>query len=364
MANLITKALALAKKVNGKYITTTDLFSAYLLLTENETKLLFANKLKEEDIISINKWARIIFEEEEIRERKARFVGIGFAETLVWGWTPETRNYTKDLTFTSIKRKAFVEGRESEYKTLIEAMQKDKDNNVLLVGDIGTGKSNLVENFIYDSYEANLSKKLNHRRFLEIMIGPFVAGAANRQDLEVRLQAIIEEVKHSGNVVLYVPEFQNILGSSSYGIDLSGAMLPYLKDGKMPIIATMTDSEYKRFFENNALREVFEVIKLEEPNPQIALNMLFQKTEEIEEQNKVQLSYKAVVAGVKYADKYDVNGVLPGTAVELLNEAANSVYLEKRENKLVLEEDVFGKVEQKTHIPVGQPKADEKMLLL
>lgn len=362
--DLINKALEIAKKVNGKYITTTDLFSAYLLLTENETKLLFTNKLKEEDILSINKWARIIFEEEEIRERKARFVGIGFGETLVWGWTPEAKNFTRDLTFSSIKRKAFVEGRETEYKTLIEAMQKDQNNNVLLVGDIGTGKSNLVENFIFDSYEANLSKKLNHRRFLELMIGPFIAGATNREDLETRLQAIIEEVKHSGNVVLYVPEFQNLLGSSSFGIDLSGAILPYLKDGKIPIIATITDAQYKRFFENNALKEVFEVIKLEEPSEDLVLKMLFQKTEEIEKQNKVKLSYKAVVAGVKYADKYDVNGVLPGTAVELLSEAANSVYLNKSRDKIVLEEDVLEKVEQKSHIPVGAPKSDEKVLLL
>ncbi|MBI4098121.1 MAG: ATP-dependent Clp protease ATP-binding subunit [Candidatus Levybacteria bacterium] len=363
-ADLINKALEIAKKVNGKYLTTADLFSAYLLLTENETKLLFTNKLKEEDILSINKWARIIFEEEEIRETKARFVGIGFGETLAWGWTPETKNYTKDLTFSSIKRKAFVEGRETEYQVLIEAMQKEADNNVLLVGEIGTGKSNLVENFIFDSYEANLSKTLNHRRFLELMIGPFVAGATNREDLETRLQAIIEEVKHSGNVVLYIPEFQNLMGSSAFGIDLSGAILPYLKDGKMPIIATMTEPEYKRFFENNALRQVFEVIKLEEPSPEVALNMLFQKTEEIEKQNKVKLSYKALVAAVKYADKYDVNGVLPGSAVELLSEAANSVYLNKSRDKIVLEDDVLGKVEQKSHIPIGAPKSDEKKLLL
>jgi ATP-dependent Clp protease ATP-binding subunit ClpA len=132
---------------------------------------------------------------------------------------------------------------------MLETMQRKTNNNVLLVGDIGTGKSNLVDNFIYDSYEANLTRRLNHRRFLELTIGPLVAGTANREELETRLQAIIEEVKHSGNVILYVPEFQNLMGSSSFDVDISGAILPYLKDGKMPIIATMTDSEYKRFFE-------------------------------------------------------------------------------------------------------------------
>ncbi len=363
-SDLYIKALEIAKSQNNSYVTSLDLFTAYLFLTENETKLLFSNRLKEEDILNINHWAKLTFDEENLKPKKARFVGIGIGETLVWGWTPETKNYTKDLTFSSIRKKGFIAGREKEYKEMLEAMQGKENNNVLLVGDIGTGKSNLVDNFIFDSYEADLSRRLNHRRFLEVTIGPLVAGTANREELETRLQAIIEEVKHSGNVILYVPQFQNLIGSSSYEIDLSGAILPYLRDGKIPIIATMTEPEYKKYFENNAIREFFEVIKLGEPNQDEALKMLFQKAEEIENETKTQLSYRAVLAAVKYADKFDVNAVLPGTAVELLTETANSVYLDKRKEKIVLEEDILSKVEAKSHIPVGQPKSDEKMLLL
>lgn len=362
--DLYAKALEIAKTQNNSYVTSIDLFTAYLLLTENQTKLLFSNKLKEEDILSISHWTKVTFDEENIKPKRARFVGIGIGETLVWGWTPETKNYTKDLTFSSVRKRGFIEGREKEYKNMLEAMQRKENNNVLLVGDIGTGKGNLVDNFIFDSYEANLSKRLNHRRFLEVTIGPLVAGTANREELETRLQAIIEEVKHSGNVILYIPEFQNLIGSSSYEIDLSGAILPYLKDGKMPIIATMTEPEYKKYFENNAIKEVFEIIKLGEPNEEDAIKMLFHKAEEIENDTKTQLSYRAVLSALKYADKFDVNAVLPGTAVELLTETANSVYLENRKEKIVLEEDVLGRVEAKSHIPVGQPKSEEKLLLL
>ncbi len=361
---LSKKAYEIAKKLNGKFVTSTDLISAYLLLSEPKTKLLFNKKLKEEDVLNINSWIRVIFDEENPKEVKARFVGVGFGETLVWGWTYETKKYTKDLTFSSIKRKALTEGREKEYLSIIDSLQKPTDNNVLLVGELGTGKTNLVESLIFESYEALLPKKLNHRRFLELMVGPFVAGAANREDLETRLQAIVEEIKHSGNVVLYIPEFQNLLGSTSYNIDLSGAILPYLKDGKIPIIATMSPGEYKKYFEKNALREVFNIIQLEEPNTQTALKMLFQKTEEIEREHKVHLSYKAVLSGVKYADKYDINSLLPGTAVELLMDSANAVSATGRKNQIVLEDDVLEKIEQKSHIPVGVPKQDEKMLLL
>lgn len=361
---LAKKAFELARSVNGRYVTTSDLFTAYLFLTESRSGMLFANKLKEEDLMNINIWTRIEFEEDKPSEFKARFVGIGFGESLVWGWTPETKKYTTDLTFSNIKRRALIEGREKEYQLLLEGMQKEQYNNVLIVGETGVGKNNLVEKFIYDSYEANLSRKLNHRRFLEVSVGPLIAGSNDRSGLETRLQAIINEVKHSGNVVLYISEFQNLLGSTSYNIDLSGAIFPYLKDGKMPIIATMTKEEYKKFFERNVLREVFEVIVLEEPSPEVALKMLLQKTDEIEEQNKVQLSYKAVLAAISYADKYDLNAILPGTAVELLNDAANNVRTTRGNNQIVTEDDVLSKMSQKTHVPVGEPSKDERMLLL
>ncbi len=361
---LFNKAFQIASSQSGKYITSSDLLTSYFLITENQTKLLFANKLKEDDILNINHWARISFKEEEIKKRRVRFIGIGIGETLVWGWTPETKNYTKDITFSNIRKRSYIEGREDQYGVMLEALQKNSDNNVLLVGNIGVGKTTLVENFIFDSYESNLNKKLNHRRFLEISVGSLVAGTQNREELEVRLQAIIEEVKHSGNIILFIPEFQNLLGSSSYGVNLSGAILPYLKDGKMPIIATMTNGEYKNYFEKNSLREVFEIIKLEEPDSNEALKMILQKSEDIEEKYKIKLSYKSIRTAIFYADKFDLAASLPGTAVELLEETANSIRLSNRKNKIVLEEDVLSKVRDRSHIPVGSPTQEEKSLLL
>ena len=246
---LIKKAYEIAKRLNGKFVTTSDLLSAYLVITESKTKLLFTAKLKEEDIINIGAWSRVVLDEENPKETKARFSGIGMGEALVWGWTPETKKYTSILTYDHIKIKALITGREKEFQNMISTLQKPSNNNVLLVGDIGVGKENLVESMIFDSYESLLPKELNHKRFLEVMVGPFISGAANRAELETRLQSIIEEVKHSGNVILYIPQFQNLLGSSSYNIDLSGAILPYLKDGKVPIIASMTKAEYNKYFE-------------------------------------------------------------------------------------------------------------------
>lgn len=361
---LSRKACEIARSLNGKFVMVSDIFCAYLLLTEGKTKILFTNKLKETDALNINLWTRIAFEEDKEKSIKVKISGNGIYDSLVFGWTPETKKYTKDLSFSNIKGRTLIEGREKEYNLLLQVMQKKEFNNALLVGNPGIGKDNLVENLIHESHTGNLPGKLNHRKFLELMVGQFVAGAISRSDLETRLQNIIEEVGHSGNVILYIPEFQNLLGSSAFDIDLSGAIFPYLKDGRIPIIATATPEEYKKYFENNPLREVFEIITLEEPSSGTLLKMLFQKTEEIEKNNKVTISYKAVLSALEYAKKYGLDEVLPGASVDLLSDSANAVKSSNRKNQIVLEEDVLEKVTEKSHIPVGVPKKDEKTLLL
>ena len=112
---------------------------------------------------------------------------------------------------------------------MLEALTKVENNNVLLIGDIGAGKENLIKALAYHSFEGNLGGWLNYKRVLQLLVGSLTAGASNRNDLESRLQSVIAEVSHANNVFLYIPEFQNILGASSYGLDLSGALLPYLK---------------------------------------------------------------------------------------------------------------------------------------
>lgn len=368
---LLQKALEIAQKSSGKYITTMDIIGAYVLLTEEKTKLLFAKQLKEQDLIRIISWARIDnYSEEQFRQPQAYFTGVGIGEALVSGWTHETKKYTKDITYNILRKKTLLVGRENEYKRVIDALQKSEHNNVLLVGEPGVGKWNLIESFIFESLTAQLPNKLNHRRILELMIGPLIAGATDRGELELRLQAIIEEVSHSLNVVLIIPQFENIIGSSSYNIDLSGALFPYLKNGTIPIIGTISLGNFKAYLEKNPIKEAFEVILLEEPEKEMALKMLFQKTSEIETKTKTLLSYQAVVAATDYARRYLPDDVLPGTAVELLEDTAHAVSLSSApffantNKKLVTDQDVIKKIEEKIKVAVAAPQTLEKNLLL
>lgn len=362
--DIIKLAFKLARDIGGKFVTVSDIFCAYLLITEPETKLLFKKKLKEEELIRLLHWTRFEFpKEENPKPVKVQFWGEGIGEEWVYGWTLETKKYTVDITQKVLRNNPVLLGRQNEFRSVVEALSRKEKNSVLLVGDSGTGKSALIEKLALDSIIGNLGENLYHRRFLQLMVGPLLSGVRDQGQLELRIQSIIEEISHSVNVILFIPQMQDILGSSSFHLDLSGALFPYLKNGVVRIIATTDNGNYKKFIEpSKAFADFFEIIKLEEPDKNTAIQMLMEKAGAIEWANNVTLTYRAIVASVDYSKKYIPNKSLPGVAVTLLEDTANSVYITGKKN--VEAEDVIKKVEEKTKIALEKPKGQEKELLL
>ena len=350
------------KNMNSKYITTMDIFTSYLLLTEEETKILFKKELKKEELMHILYWARNTFPfEENANSFKIKFWGEGIGEGWVSGWTVETSKYIVDITKDALASKPLLLGREEQYRQVVEALSKNK--SVLLVGEPGSGKSSLVNSLAFESFVGNIKGNLYHLRFFKILVDSLLAGVANQGQLEERLSNVISEVSHSGNIILYIPNFENILGSSTFNTDLSGALIPYLDKGSIKILASITPSSYSKFVEQkHTLASVFEIVKFEEPTKDSVFQMLLQKTPEIEKKNKISVSYKAIVAACNFANKYSPDRVMPGSSVSLLEDTANAVSLAQK--KVVEEQDVIDKVGIKTKIAVGVPKEEEANLLL
>lgn len=371
---VLAYAAKLANTTNGVLITSMDFVAAYILMAESQTKLLFNKQVKQEDFVDILLWARHTFRTEENPEKKRiHFLGSGIGEALTTGWTPETKNFTTDFSYIAYKLKPRSFGREKEFGELLEGLSRNDNNNVLLIGDPGSGKENLVALLAQASFDNTIKTGLNHIKVLELMIGPLIAGANNRGELETRLQAIIDEVSHSGNVILYIPEIQNITGSSAYNVDLSGALYPYLKEGRLPVIATVTVGNFKTYIEKSPLMEVMTSIRLEEPDKRTTKLMLLQKAEDIEEKYGVILTYKAIYAAVEYANRYFQDAALPGSAANLLEDVAHRYgtvghggahMFGKKEPRYILAEDIVKSIEEKTHIAVAQPTGPEKELLL
>lgn len=369
---LAHSAFDVSKTFKGKFVTTIDVFVAYIFLTEKDTKLLFAKQLKTEDLYNILYWTRLEFPEEENPKKvRVRFEGAGFGEELVSGWTPETKKYTANFTSFAVREIPLVKGREEEFRMMAEGLVRAENNNVLLVGDIGAGKENLVRVLAYNSFEGNLGSDLNYKRIYQLLVGALTAGATTRSDLETRLQAIISEVSHAIDVMLYIPDFQNILGGSSYNLDLSGALLPYLKTGNLPVIATMTTGSYKTFMERNPLKEAFTVITLKEPDENSTIQMVMGEASVIEKKYRVILSFRAIESAVELADRFFQDQVLPGSALSLLEDVANTIaaskdqpFFDRTHLKMVLEEHVVKKVEATTHVAIAMPSGSEIQLLL
>lgn len=368
---LASGALEVTKTFHGKYVTTLDLFIAYLLLNESEDKILFAKQLKSDDLNNLAYWLRQEYPaEENPPKRRLQFSGGGIGEGLIAGWTPETKKYTLNFTYSALKNKALITGREKEFKALLEGLIKAENNNVLIVGDMGSGKENLVKAFAYYSFEGNLGAFLNYRRILELMVGAFTAGASNRNELESRLQTITSEISHAVDVVLYIPEFQNIMGASAYNLDISGALLPYLQSGSLPVIATISTGNYKIYLERNPIKEVFNIIELKDPDKNTAIQMVMEKTQEVEKKNNVLISYRAVVRAVELAGRFLQDSVPPGSAIALLEDVANKValsqapFFEHTRKKIVLEEHLVKHVEDAVHVAIAMPDKKEIDVLL
>lgn len=369
--DLYHEAAKFVISLKGAYITPADILAAYLSLTEHESKLLFNHQVTLDELLRVLYWTRMTYPKEEKGESyRFSFAGGGFADSLVSGWTPETEKYTTDFTSEALTRKPYLIGREKEFQRLVETLVNNSNNNVLIVGEQGSGKETLVTALAVRSYDGKLRGSLNGKKILEVNLGPLIAGMSDRGELESRLQAIIAEVSHAGNVILYLPEFQNILGSTSYGIDLSGALLPYLRDGKLPVIASMTKGNFKTFLEHNPIKQTFETIEIPEPDEKTAILMLMQRAIQIEDKYRVILTYDAIKRAVSFSNRYAQDMVLPGSAEMLLEDVANRVYLSKSPffgrtmRKIVRPADVVKVVEEKAHVTISEPSHEEKEVLL
>jgi ATP-dependent Clp protease ATP-binding subunit ClpA len=200
-----------------------DFFVYYILLTEDQTKLLFQKQLKKEDVASISYWTKSTFPDLSNKPFRVSFWGEGIGESWVSGWTLETSKYMVDITSDAVSNKPMIFGRDGEYKEVVQALSQNK--SCLLVGEPGSGRESLVKTLAYDSFIGNLKGNLYHRRFFQLLADTLLAGAQNQGQLEERLKNIITEISHAGNVIIFIPNFENVLGSSSFNMDLTKNLL-------------------------------------------------------------------------------------------------------------------------------------------
>jgi len=358
---LFSKAVTYAKTTHTAYIDTPHIFASYLSLTEDQTKLLFKKNLHETDLLRLIVWTSLKYPNRQKPQQHFQVIGEGYGEALVYGWTYETKKYTRDWTTQALLEKPEMFGQNETFQQIISILSQPSHNNVLLIGEVGCGKHMLIDTLAFESYNGSVPHNLQHKRVLSLITGSLVAGMQDGLELQTRLQTILAELSHA-QAIIAIPEIQDILGSTTFNVNLSGALLPYLEHGSFPIIGTITPQNYKQYIEHSPLKDVFTPVTIPKPDTETLYGMLFMATNMLEQKQQIHFSYLAILTAASLAQRFDSYGVLPGSAVKLL-EATGTAVLVKGQH-IVLDKDVQAQVETMLHISVSEPKTEEKELLM
>lgn len=360
---LLEKSLEVCQKVGGKYVTSADVITAYLLLTEEKTKLLLGQELTENDLLEILMWARERFKLDIRKTHRMHFSGYGVFDFFVYGWDTLVKEYSDDISLSVIgKYEAPIVGREKEFKEMVTILSKSTNNNVLIIGEPGLGRAALVRKLALEAYR-DIHFPLARIKVFELLVDRLLSGVQSQGEIEERLSLLLAELEHSGNIVLFIQNIENIFGAGGFNFDMSGILFQYLKSGRVQIIGATSPSLNKMVIEKHAsISNMFERIKLEEPDRASLFKMIVAHVDIIEYEYRVIVSYKAIHESVELSSNYMPDFFLPGKAVNLLESAAAKVRM-NGENK-VSRENVTQIIQEKTNILLEKPSDEEKKTLL
>lgn len=363
--DVLNKSVGLVKILNAKFISSLDFLIAYFLLQGENSKIMQENNLNEKDLLIILYWARKKLQIEEKNTHKLSFNGQGAFDFLVYGWTPETNNFTSDFTTEVLKLgyEPKAVGREKEYREIVEGLSKSSSKNILIVGDPGVGKTNLVMKFSYDAYKGFLTKRLKSKRIYFLFVDRLISRAENKGEIERRIGNIFTEIAHAGNVIVFIENIENIFGGGGFDFDISGAIHPYLEGSDIQIIGTTNVNAHKDFILSKpSIRNLFNEIRLVEPDKGLATFMLIEEVNIREKLSKAVVTYGAIKEIIESADLYAPDLLLPGSSVKLLEEVMVRDFQSGKTTVTAF--DVREIINSKTGVNLSEPTREEKDALL
>jgi len=246
--------------------------------------------------------------------------------------TPALDQYGRDLTEMAKEGKLDpVVGRDEETQRLLEILCRRIKNNPCLIGDPGVGKTAVVEGLAQKIVEGNIPEILKEKRVVSLDISSMIAGAKYRGEFEDRLKKLMEEIKESGNVILFIDEMHTIVGAGGAegAIDASNILKPALARGEIQCIGATTIDEYRKYVEkDSALERRFQPVNVGEPSKEETLLILKGLRDKYEAHHRVKITDEALVAAVNLSDRYITDRYMPDKAIDLIDEAAAKVRIE------------------------------------
>jgi len=245
--------------------------------------------------------------------------------------TPALDAFGRDLTQMARESKLDpVIGREDEIERVIQILSRRTKNNPVLIGEPGVGKTAIAEGLAQRIKEGNIPELLLDRRIVTLDLAALVAGTKYRGEFEERLKAVINEIRQSGKVILFVDELHTLVGAGAAegAIDASNMLKPALARGELQCIGATTLNEYRKYIEKDgALERRFQMIMVDEPSVDETVQIIKGLRDRYEAHHRVRITDDAVEAAAQLSHRYISGRFLPDKAIDLIDEAGSRTRL-------------------------------------
>lgn len=226
-----------------------------------------------------------------------------------------------------------VIGRDEEIRRVLQILSRRTKNNPILIGEPGTGKTAIVEGLAERIVRGDVPENLKNKQLYSLDMGALLAGAKYKGEFEERLKSVIKEVsKSNGEIILFIDEIHTLVGAGGGegAMDAANILKPALARGEIRCIGATTLNEYQKYFEKDkALERRFQTVMVDEPDEVDAISILRGLKERYENHHKVRIQDNACIAAVKLSERYISDRFLPDKAIDLMDEAAAKLRMER-----------------------------------
>ena len=226
-----------------------------------------------------------------------------------------------------------VIGRDEEIRRVLQILSRRTKNNPILIGEPGTGKTAIVEGLAQRILRGDVPENLKNKQLYSLDMGALIAGAKYKGEFEERLKSVINEVKKSeGNIILFIDEIHTLVGAGKGegAMDAANILKPALARGELRSIGATTLDEYQKYFEKDkALERRFQTVMVDEPDTASSISILRGLKERYENHHQVRIKDEAIIAAVELSNRYITDRFLPDKAIDLMDEAAAKLRMER-----------------------------------
>ena len=317
--DVLQKALDIAKKQGDQYVTLEAVLLAIFSIKSQASQILKDAGLTEHELAAAI---------EELRKGK------------------KANDQSAEDTYNALSKYAVnlnerarsgkldpVIGRDDEIRRVLQILSRRTKNNPMLIGEPGTGKTAIAEGLAHRIVRGDVPENLKNKQIFSLDMGALVAGAKYKGEFEERLKAIVNEVTQSdGDIILFIDEIHTLVGAGKGegAMDAANILKPALARGELRSIGATTLDEYQKYFEKDkALERRFQKVMVNEPDEMSAISILRGLKERYENHHQVRIRDEAIIAAVQLSERYITDRFLPDKAIDLIDEAASKLRLER-----------------------------------